>query len=162
MKYLFNTLQFRFATNSGKVIGAVEYVQDISKAAEMKGAIVDLSKAIINGQLDRRVDLSRFSGNYRETIECVNSLLDAIVRPISVAAQYVKSIALGEVPEKISAEYKGDFNELKNNLNTCIDAVNLLIKDANMLAYRRRGGETEYESRCLAPSRRLQEDRGRM
>ncbi|MHC9544692.1 MAG: methyl-accepting chemotaxis protein [Vulcanimicrobiota bacterium] len=120
--------------SSGKVIGAVEYIQDISKATEMKDAIVDLSKAIINGQLDRRVDVSRFSGNYRETVEGVNSLLDAIVHPLNVAAQYVKSIAQGEVPEKIKAEYKGDFNDLKNNLNTCIEAVNLLIKDANMLA----------------------------
>ncbi|MBN1168087.1 MAG: methyl-accepting chemotaxis protein, partial [Methanospirillaceae archaeon] len=27
----------------------------------------------------------------------------------------------------------GDFNEIKNNLNTCIDAVNLLVEDADML-----------------------------
>ena len=38
------------------------------------------------------------------------------------------------VPEKIKDEYKGDFNLIKNNLNTCIDAVNSLVKDANMLA----------------------------
>src|SRR5208282_3833555 len=30
-------------------------------------------------------------------------------------------------------EYKGDFNEIKNNLNSCIDAVNALAADANML-----------------------------
>ncbi|MEI6512672.1 MAG: methyl-accepting chemotaxis protein, partial [bacterium] len=30
--------------------------------------------------------------------------------------------------------YNGDFNEIKNNLNTCIDAVNALVADANMLA----------------------------
>ena len=38
------------------------------------------------------------------------------------------------MPPKITDEYKGDFNEIKNNLNQCIDAVKLLVTDANMLA----------------------------
>jgi len=123
-----------FHDSSGRVTGAVEYMQDISKITQIKGAITELSKSVINGQLDRRLDASSFSGNYREIVEGVNNLIDAIIHPLSVAASYVKSIAHGEVPDKIRDEYKGDFNELKNNLNTCIDAVNMLIRDANMLA----------------------------
>ena len=64
----------------------------------------------------------------------MNNTLDAVIRPLKVAADYVERISRGEIPEKIRDEYKGDFNDLKNNLNTCIDAVNLLIKDSNMLA----------------------------
>jgi len=51
-----------------------------------------------------------------------------------VAAEYVERISNGDIPEKIKDEYKGDFNEIKNNLNTCIDAVNALVADADLLA----------------------------
>jgi methyl-accepting chemotaxis protein len=35
---------------------------------------------------------------------------------------------------RITDNYNGDFNEIKNNLNGCIDAVNSLVADANLLA----------------------------
>ncbi|MDD2421569.1 MAG: methyl-accepting chemotaxis protein, partial [Heliobacteriaceae bacterium] len=35
---------------------------------------------------------------------------------------------------QITDSYNGDFNTIKNNLNTCIEAVNLLVADANLLA----------------------------
>ena len=42
-------------------------------------------------------------------------------------------ISRGDIPAKITDTYNGDFNVLKNNLNTCIDAVNALVADAGML-----------------------------
>jgi methyl-accepting chemotaxis protein len=37
--------------------------------------------------------------------------------------------------QKLTDQYNGDFNEIKNNLNLCIDSINLLIEDANMLVH---------------------------
>jgi methyl-accepting chemotaxis protein len=51
-----------------------------------------------------------------------------------VAAQYVDDISKGNIPAKITDNYNGDFNTIKNNLNTCIDAVNALVADAAMLS----------------------------
>jgi methyl-accepting chemotaxis protein len=33
-------------------------------------------------------------------------------------------ISKGEIPDKITVEYQGDFNTLKENLNLLIDAMN--------------------------------------
>jgi methyl-accepting chemotaxis protein len=52
---------------------------------------------------------------------------------LNVAAKYVDEISRGAIPAKITDTYNGDFNTLKNNLNTCIDAVNALVADASML-----------------------------
>ena len=38
------------------------------------------------------------------------------------------------MPPRISDSYNGDFNEIKNNLNRAIDAVNALVSDAGLLA----------------------------
>ena len=40
--------------------------------------------------------------------------------PFNVSADYVDRISKGDIPAKITDTYKGDFNTIKNNLNTCI------------------------------------------
>ncbi len=47
---------------------------------------------------------------------------DAFVGPMNVSAEYVDRISKGDIPPRITDSYNGDFNEIKNNLNTCIDA----------------------------------------
>lgn len=52
----------------------------------------------------------------------------------------------GAIPPKISDNYNGDFNVIKQNSNQCIDAVNLLITDAAMLVCRLKGSSAEVLS----------------
>jgi methyl-accepting chemotaxis protein len=93
-----------------------------------------LAQAAIAGKLATRADASKHEGDFAKIIEGVNRTLDAVIGPLNVAAEYVDRISKGNIPPKITDSYNGDFNEIKNNLNVCIDAVNLLIADANMLA----------------------------
>ena len=39
-------------------------------------------------------------------------------------------ISKGDIPPRITDNYNGDFNEIKNNLNNCIDIMNNLLKEA--------------------------------
>jgi methyl-accepting chemotaxis protein len=103
----------------------------------IKGLITDahmLAQASVEGNLSARVDASKHQGDYRSIIEGVNNTLDAITMPLNTAADYIYRISRGEMPEVITDDFRGDFNKLKNNLNTCIGAINELIADANMLA----------------------------
>ena len=56
---------------------------------------------------------------------------------MNVSANYVDRISQGDIPAKITDTYNGDFNIIKNNLNTCIDAVNSLVADAGIWSRRR-------------------------
>ncbi len=62
----------------------------------------------------------------------VNDTLDSVINPLKVAANYVERISNGDIPAKITDSYSGDFNEIKNNLNKCIDAVNALVAEAKL------------------------------
>ena len=93
-----------------------------------------LEKAAIEGRLATRADAGKYQGDFRKVIEGFNKSLDAIVNPLHVAAGYVDNFAKGTIPAPITDSYNGDFNILKNNLNACIGALNLLVADANMLA----------------------------
>jgi methyl-accepting chemotaxis protein len=93
-----------------------------------------LAEAAVEGKLDTRADSSKHGGEYGKIVDGINHTLDAVIGPLNVAAEYVDRISKGDIPARITDQYNGDFNEIKNNLNTCIDAVNLLVTDANMLA----------------------------
>jgi methyl-accepting chemotaxis protein len=93
-----------------------------------------LAEKAVAGELQARADASRHQGDFRKIIQGVNDTLDAVIGPLGVAAKCVDEIAKGAIPPRITAEYRGDFDVLKRNLNTCIDAVNALVADADALA----------------------------
>ncbi len=92
-----------------------------------------LTDAAVGGKLDTRADPEKINFEFRPIVEGVNATLDAVIGPLNVAAEYVDRISKGNIPSKITDSYQGDFNEIKNNLNQAIDAVNLLITDSKML-----------------------------
>ncbi|MCQ8129136.1 methyl-accepting chemotaxis protein [Methylomonas rivi] len=100
-----------------------------------------LSQAAVQGKLSARADARKHQGDFRKIVEGVNGTLDAVMGPLNVAADYVDKIAKGHIPAKIVDAYQGDFNIIKNNLNTCIDAIHALIEDAGMLAAAAVAGE---------------------
>ena len=106
-------------------------------AGSIKDLVLDankLAQSAIDGKLDTRADATKHKGEYRHLVDGINATLDAVIGPLNVAAEYVDRISKGDIPSKITDKYNGDFNELKSNLNTCIDAVNNLVADSNSLA----------------------------
>jgi len=116
-----------------KVIGVVQVIQDNSEEARFDEEISRLVKAAVNGQLNERGKCDDFQNSYRDLMAEVNAMLDAVIGPLKVTAGYVEHISKGDIPEKITANYNGDFNTIKLNLNQCIDAVNSLVADASTL-----------------------------
>jgi methyl-accepting chemotaxis protein len=88
-----------------------------------------LVKAAVEGKLATRADATKHQGDYRKIVEGVNQTLDAVIGPLNVSAEYVDRISKGDIPPKITDTYNGDFNEIKNNLNVCIEAVARLVAD---------------------------------
>ncbi|MDZ7618136.1 MAG: methyl-accepting chemotaxis protein, partial [Patescibacteria group bacterium] len=92
-----------------------------------------LAQAAVEGKLATRADASKHQGDFRRIVEGVNATLDAVIGPLNVAAEYVDRISKGDVPERITDEYKGDFNEIKNNLNECVGVMNGLLEETGKL-----------------------------
>jgi methyl-accepting chemotaxis protein len=105
--------------------------------ANLKALIVDadmLAKAAAEGNLSVRADAARHGGDFRRIVEGVNRTLDAVIGPLNVAAEYVDRISKGDTPPRISDQYNGDFNEIKNNLNVLIDSMNSITAAAEEMA----------------------------
>jgi methyl-accepting chemotaxis protein len=89
--------------------------------SRLQGEILRLVQASQEGRLTERAHAEAFKGNDRRLLEGVNSILDALITPLQVAADYVDQFSRGDVPAKITTDYKGDFNMIKSSLNACID-----------------------------------------
>ena len=123
---------------NGKPFKVVTFATDVTpQKLALNAMLADaamLSKAAVEGKLAVRADASKHQGDFRKIVEGVNETLDAVIGPLNVAAEYVDRISKGDIPPKITDSYNGDFNEIKNNLNICIDAINALVADAGVLA----------------------------
>jgi methyl-accepting chemotaxis protein len=99
----------------------------------LHNGFVRLTQSAKQGNLADRGKPEMFQGAFADIVSGVNDILDALIAPLNVSANYVDRISKGDIPVKITDTYHGDFNLIKNNLNSCIDAVNGMVADGVML-----------------------------
>ncbi len=88
----------------------------------------------LDGNLSFRAEVEKINFEFREVGVGINNILDALINPLNVAADYVNRISKGDLPEIISKEYNGDFNTIKNNLNIMINVQQEIILKAKLIA----------------------------
>lgn len=92
-----------------------------------------LTGAAANGELSYRADVSKLKGSYSQIVGGVNTALESVVGPLKVAAGYMDLIGKGQIPAKITDQYYGDFNDIKKNINSCIDGLGGLAEGKDAL-----------------------------
>jgi methyl-accepting chemotaxis protein len=113
---------------------AIPLARSISRMlGTLVGEAARLTADAVSGNLQTRGRADLVSKEFRPILEGFNSTLDAVVGPMNVAARYMRRISKGDIPEKITEDYHGDFNEIKNSLNQCIDAINGLLLEGSKL-----------------------------
>ena len=105
-----------------------------------------LSRAAVEGKLDARADASRHQGDFQKIVKGVNDTLDAVIGPLNMAANNVDKIAKGEIPAKITENYNGDFNTIKNNLNLMIENLSKFATDVQEAADQVASGSEQMNS----------------
>jgi len=108
--------------------------------------VMRLVSEAIAGNLSERVDTDILpTGFVKETGVGINQILDAVITPLNVAADYVENISKGKIPAEITDEYNGDFNAIKHNLNQCITSINTLISEMNHMSAEHDAGDIDVK-----------------
>ena len=106
----------------------------IARLKAMLTEVETLIQAVQAGRLDHRGEAQAFTGGWRDLVQGINSVVDAFVAPITMAARSIDRIAQGDIPDTITEAYQGDFNTIKDNLNSLIDATQAITQLAEALA----------------------------
>ena len=101
----------------------------------MIGEITEISDAAAEGRLDVRGKCVNFKGEYVNIITGINKILDAISVPLSGAEDMIKRMCANDFTEEMSKEFKGQYLELSNSMNTLMSRLvglqNVFISLAN-------------------------------
>ncbi len=85
------------------------------------GEIGQLIKASTVGELTRRGEAQRFSGDFAGLIQGINSMLDAILLPIAEGNRVLANVSEGDLREKVDIACEGDHQRMKNAINALVD-----------------------------------------
>ena len=108
--------------------------------------ISDAINSTIDGKLDYRINSENINFEFQSIGKKLNLLLDSFVKPINLTAEYIDRISKGDIPPKITDPAKGDFQEINNNFNNCIDN---LINLENQVRYLKENAENQrFDVQC--------------
>jgi methyl-accepting chemotaxis protein len=113
----------------GTIVGAVEHIVDISKEQEITRGIRELVTAALDGRLAERAEVGNLEGNYREIVQGVNEMLDALLEPVQEAAGILQRMAQGDLTAQMTGDYRGDHAKTKESLNTTITSLRRILSN---------------------------------
>lgn len=93
-----------------------------------------LIKGAADGELDKRADAELFLGSWNQLVKGVNATVTNIVNPLMMTATYVDRISKGDMPPLITDVYKGQYNQIKTNLNNLLEATNSITENAKKVS----------------------------
>ena len=91
------------------------------------GEIANISNATKDGNLNVRADGSKMSGAWSFMIEGINGILESTNSIIEDAGSVLSTMSTGNLTAKITKEYSGKFNEMKQDINNLGEALVHLI-----------------------------------
>lgn len=98
------------------------------------GEITNITKNILAGKLATRGSEDKVPFDFKPIINQVNNLIMAFVRPIEItkdAVNQLSRISDGSLPKPIEDEFEGDFNEIKDSINSLIGKLNGFVLEIN-------------------------------
>ncbi|HWQ79676.1 MAG TPA: methyl-accepting chemotaxis protein [Anaerovoracaceae bacterium] len=101
----------------------------------------NLTRAAFEGEFSYQPDVSLHKGCYAQIMRSVNEALVSIITPLRRSANYMNKIGRGEIPERITEEYKGEFDDIKESINACIEGLEGLAEGRDILV---RMSENDY------------------
>jgi methyl-accepting chemotaxis protein len=114
--------------------------------------VKELSEAMVAGELDSRGDTSALGKKDAETVQLINEMIDALVMPMRLAGNAIDEIAHGKLPPFVIDDYQGEYNKIKQNINTLLAILygmhgetEHLINSVSQGKLKTRGNDWDYE-----------------
>lgn len=107
---------------------------------------------MVAGQLDLRGDITGLQPEDAVTVGYINDMIDALLSPMRLAGNALDEIAHGKLPPFVIDDYPGEFNKIKENINTLLAILygmhgetEHLITSVSQGKLKTRGNDWDYE-----------------
>ncbi len=99
-----------------------------------------------NGLLNNRGDVSRFNGTYKNIVQGINDMLDAVILPVKEGADVLAEMAKGDLTVRVEGDYKGDHQLIKNSINQLGDSLTEVLAEVSEAIQGTAGASTQISS----------------
>ncbi len=121
-------------------------------SASVYDVVKQLSDSMIAGQLGSRGDASTLKGTDAETVLLINRMINALVSPMRLAGNALDEIAHGKLPPFVIDDYQGEYDKIKQNINTLLAILygmhgetEHLVNSISQGKLKTRGNDWDYE-----------------
>ena len=88
----------------------------------------------IEGNLDARAEFKASSGVWKDMIDNINILIEAIAKPVLEVSRILNSIAAGKLEDKFSLTVTGDFRNMADVINRTLGSLNIFAEQVTQVA----------------------------
>ncbi len=123
---LANTVDLMITSAQG---GIDEYEKVRANIGDLSTEANNLIGAAKDGKLDTRGQASKFDGAYKDIVQGVNDVLDAVIIPVQDGLAALEIMGTGDLTVRVNGEYKGQHAKIKNSINKLGESLEGLIKE---------------------------------
>ncbi|HET8886943.1 MAG TPA: HAMP domain-containing protein [Salinimicrobium sp.] len=88
----------------------------------------------IEGNLDARAEFKASTGVWKDMIDNINILIEAIAKPVLEVSRILNSIAAGKLEDKFSLTVTGDFRAMADVINRTLGSLNIFAEQVTQVA----------------------------
>lgn len=144
----------------GTVIEMTDRTLEVSTQIEIQ-QVVD--RALI-GDFSQRISLDNKVGFFGDFSKSINQMVDVSDGVINDALRIFSALSKGDLSQKISSEYQGQFEQLKQDANATVDQLTAIVSkiqqsanNVNNEAYQLANGNENLHKRTVEQSASLEE-----
>lgn len=113
----------------GKYMGNMVEWKDITEQMDAERQINTLVDGAVAGELDQRIDTSKYEGFMAGLGNGINEMLEAVVMPLRESARVVQALSEGDLTTKMIGDYQGEFGTLRDSVNSSVDNLFNMVTD---------------------------------
>jgi len=118
----------REVLRSGKIDGALQdsslqeeaVSESVRMLQNMTEAVSRMADGVQQGNLSLRCDAGKFRGAYKEVIQSINHIADALAVPVREVCSTMHSVAARDLCTGMQGEYHGDLAAMKDSVNKAV------------------------------------------
>ncbi len=105
--------------------------ESFNRSITIINGLLDESQSLIDaahsGDLECRGDIYKFEGSWRELIDGLNGVFEAVVDPVQSAGEVLRTLSEGELRQLMEGHYRGAYATLQDNVNTTISRLEDIV-----------------------------------
>ena len=141
----------------GSYMGNMVEWQDLTEEKDAERQLAGLVSAATEGDLEQRLEASKYSGFMKGLADGINDMMDAIVAPIRESIDVIQSLSEGDLTHSMTGEYGGEFATLRDALNSSMANLQNMVAEISQSATNISGGAGEISQGNTDLSQRTEE-----